>query len=213
MLRQSTCLLYWSFRASSLSSYTHSVFYSLVIALWVCVFAPHWMIVVVCEEDMNCCWIKGTQQRWVWFGTLFTWFSMFHKPSKSWGFCFTLFFFWMCMMLCMCACVCVCVCVNLHSCENLFCWSHVCVRLCYQKDYSESTYPVTQRLRRTPSERNSRSLVCTLYDSSCLFCFSTFYVKCYLFFFLSLSLPLFLSVITLKSCTVFLSRSELLQKL
>lgn len=87
-------------------------------------------------------------------------------------------------------CVCVCVCVNLHSCENLFCWSHVCVRLCYQKDYSESTYPVTQRLRRTPSERNSRSLVCTLYDSSCLFCFSTFYVKCYLFFFLSLSLPL-----------------------
>lgn len=169
----------WSFCASSLSLYTQ-LFIHLSL-LFDFVFAPPWMIVV--EKNMNCCWIKGTQQRWVWFGTLLMWFCMFHKPGKS--LFFTLF---------ECLWSYVCVCVNPYACEHFFChWSHVCVCvLCYERDYFESTYPITQRIGRMPSERNSRSSVCTLYDSSCL-CVFLPYVKCYLFFF-SLSLSLSFSL-------------------
>lgn len=69
---------------------------------------------------------------------------------------------------------------------------------------------IPQLVGRTPSERNSRSSVCTMYDSSCLF---VFYLICQVLsflFFLTLSLSILLWL-HLKSCTVLLSRSELLQ--
>lgn len=85
--------------------------------------------------------------------------------------------------------------------------SCMCVCLSYENDYFKSTYPVTQQLARNPpADRNSWSSVCTLYDFSCLFVFLPYMSSA-----ISFSLPLFLSVITLKSCTVLLSRSELLQ--
>lgn len=110
-------------------------------------------------------------------------------------------------------CVIVCLwelCVTLYARgSSLVVLLYVCVCV-YKRDYFESTYLITQQMSRLPSVRDSTSSVCTLYDSLCLFVFLPD-LSSAIFSFFSLSLPLCLSVITLKSCTVPMSRSELLQ--
>lgn len=192
--------------ACILTLIAHSLsFYSLVIALWLLCVRPT-------SNDTCGLWgegsellNKGNAAKMGKCGTLLMWFYV-PRAEQIMSFFYP---FRMCMILCLCVCKPVCMW------EFICCWSHVSVCLCYEKDYFESTYPVTQQwVGRMPSERNSRSPVCTLYDSSCLFVFLP-YMSSAIFSVLSLSLsiPLFLSVISLKSCTVFLRRSELLQNL
>lgn len=96
------------------------VFYSLVIALWLYVFAPPELCFV---RNRKCCRIKGAQQRWVWFGTLLMWFCLFHKVSKL---CFLSFLKVYDLMF---------VCVNLYACDNFFVLDlmYVCVCVCVMR--------------------------------------------------------------------------------
>lgn len=162
-----------------------SVCFTFVIALWLRVRAPPWMTDVFWEEnDVNCCWTKGTQWRLVWFRTLLMWFCMCDMPGVVKSFLNVYGFMYVC---------------------NLYAWDLFGVVVCFMRKTTLTLLiPKPQWIGRKPSER---SLVCTLYDSLCLLIFLPCMLSAIFPFFLSLSLP------PSVSCTVFLSRSELLHKL
>lgn len=98
---------------------------------------------------------------------------------------------------------------NLYACGSFLVVDLLYVCVCVLRKTTLNLLIVTQRTGRMPSVRNCRTSVCTSCDSSCLFVFLPYMSSDIFYFFFSL--PIFLSVITLKSCTVLLSRSELLQ--
>lgn len=111
---------------SCCASHSHcTLFYSLVvIAPRLYVFAPPWMTFAVCEKkNMNCYWIKGTQQRLVWFGTLSMWLCIFHKLNK---FIVSPPFF-ECVRSYVCVCKTVCMWAFCGGGVDLVC---VCARVC-----------------------------------------------------------------------------------
>lgn len=83
---------------------------------------------------------------------------------------------------------------------------YVCV--CYNRDYFHFTYLITQQ-KDGLSVRDSMSSVRMLYDSVCLL---FFYLICQVQPF-SFFLPLSISVITLKSCTVPFEQERVTTKL
>lgn len=143
--------------------------------------------------------LKGTWERLIRFATLLMWLQRLHKLSKSVYFFFPLSFknFFIFMMY-----------VYLYAWEIMV-TSWVCV--CIMKKTTWNLLQSIKQKRRKHLQRVSRDARALCMTPHAFFLF--FYFKCQvLFFFLpSFSHPFFSSVITPKSCTVFLSRSELLQ--